>query len=225
MTDNRSESVEMYLKTLAELGGKRDPVAIGRIASRLGISPVSASEMIRRLGDLGYIDHLPYKGVKLTATGRQVANSVIRRQRLWECFLVGRLMIDWARSYDLACSLEHATSPELTEALAEYLDNPGRCPHGNPIPDGSGKTPIQHGKPLSELEVGETGQIQAIVPENQEVLTYLAERKLQPGQHVELIASAPLDGPLSLNLEGREVVVGINMADRILIESEPGDDA
>ncbi|MGB3713166.1 MAG: metal-dependent transcriptional regulator, partial [Candidatus Promineifilaceae bacterium] len=217
MAENRSESVEMYLKTVAELGGEHGPVPIGRVAGRLGISPVSASEMMKRLGDQGYIKHLPYKGVRLTGDGRQLANSVIRRQRLWECFLVDQLDIDWGKAYELACSLEHATDPQVTQALSNYLHNPERCPHGNPIPDERGETSIQKSRPLTELQLGENGRIQAIVPENSDILTYLAERNLRPGTDVSVIATAPLDGPLTLLVNEEEIVIGVNLAERILV--------
>ncbi|HET6445625.1 MAG TPA: metal-dependent transcriptional regulator [candidate division Zixibacteria bacterium] len=217
MTETRSESVEMYLKTVAELGGEHAPVSIGRVAGRLGISPVSASEMMKRLGDLGYIQHLPYKGVELTGEGRQLANSVIRRQRLWECFLVDQLDIDWAQSYDLACSLEHATAPQVTQALSNYLENPRRCPHGNPIPNETGETENLLSMPLTDLQLNKNCRIEAIVPENSDILSYLAERKLWPGTELTLIAAAPLEGPLTLLVGEDEIVIGLNLAERILV--------
>jgi DtxR family Mn-dependent transcriptional regulator len=218
MDENRSESVEMYLKTVAELGGEHDPIPIGRVASRLGFSPVSASEMMKRLGEQGYIDHLPYKGVKLTRDGRLLANSVIRRQRLWECFLVDQLEIDWANAYDLACSLEHATAPQVADALSNYLHDPVRCPHGNPIPNERGETSNLKSRPLTELQLGESGRIQSIVPENSEILSYLAERNLRPGTVVSVVAAAPLDGPLTLLVDKQEIVIGLSLAERILVD-------
>src|SRR5512147_1461619 len=123
-----SESTEMYLKAMAELGDR--DVAIARLAERLNVTHVSANEMMRRLGELGLVTHMPYKGVTLTKKGREAASSVMRRQRLWEVFLYDHLKIEWASIYELACSLEHATAPEVTEALAEFLGNPTNCPRG-----------------------------------------------------------------------------------------------
>ena len=226
MSDSTSESVEMYLKTVAELGGDSEPVSIGRVAERLGISPVSANEMMKRLGDSDYIDHLPYKGVTLTENGRRLANSVIRRQRLWECFLVERLNIDWARAYELACDLEHATAPEVTEALAAFLDHPTSCPHGNLIPDPAGRVRDAAPVSLAELNAGESGCIRAVAPESRDVLAYLAERDLLPGRQVTVTEAAPLAGPLTLQVtepvasagSGREVVLGMALAQLVLVE-------
>lgn len=124
-----SESTEMYLKALAELGDR--DVAIARLAGRLGVTHVSANEMMRRLAEQGLVKHTPYKGVTLTKKGREVAANVLRRQRLWEVFLYQHLKIEWAKIYELACSLEHATAPEVTDALADFLGNPTVCPRGN----------------------------------------------------------------------------------------------
>src|SRR5512134_1974215 len=138
-----SASTEMYLKAMAEMGN-REAVAIGRLAERLSVTPVSANEMVKRLGEQGLTTHTPYKGVTLTKKGREVASNVIRRQRLWEVFLYEHLNIEWSKVYELACSLEHATAPEVTEALAEFLEHPQTCPRGNPIPDVKGMyTPLE----------------------------------------------------------------------------------
>jgi DtxR family Mn-dependent transcriptional regulator len=226
MNDSNSERVEMYLKTVAELGGEFEPVSIGRVAERLGVTPASAAEMMKRLGESDYIDHLPYKGVTLTEDGRRLANSVIRRQRLWECFLVERLKLDWAEAYGMACDLEHATAPEVTEALASFLDHPGQCPHGNPIPDPDSPSPSVRLTPLSELHPGDSALIRAMAPESSDVLAYLAERGMLPGRRVEVVEVAPLEGPLTLKVgwaadeapNDREVVLGKALAGLIMIE-------
>ncbi|MGD2078361.1 MAG: metal-dependent transcriptional regulator [Chloroflexota bacterium] len=226
MNDSNSERVEMYLKTVAELGGDLEPVSIGRVADRLGVTPASANEMMKRLGESGFIDHLPYKGVTLTTEGRRLANSVIRRQRLWECFLVERLNLDWARAFEMACDLEHATAPEVTEALAVFLNNPTRCPHGNPIPDAADRSPDVHLTPLSELRAGGTGCIRAVAPESSDVLAYLAERELLPGRQVKVLEVAPMQGPLTLRIDrqtgdsgaDRQVVLGKALAGLVMVE-------
>jgi DtxR family Mn-dependent transcriptional regulator len=215
-----SESVEMYLKTLAELGGENAIVSIGRVAERLGISTVSASEMMKRLGDQGYIHHQPYKGVALTESGIKLASSVIRRQRLWECFLVDHLGMDWAGAYDLACDLEHATAPEVADALAEYLGQPATCPHGNPIPASQAGPGLDQLISLASLPVGQAGRIRAIVPENSEILAYLDERRIRPGQWVKPIEAAPLKGPLTLKLENGEISLGLAIAELVMVELE-----
>ena len=70
------------------------------------------------------------------------------------------------------------------------------------------------------FKVGQTGRIFAIRPEREAVLAYLHERDLIPGQEITVIESAPLQGPLTLNLGKVEVVLGLNLAALILMEEE-----
>jgi DtxR family Mn-dependent transcriptional regulator len=218
MMKTSSESMEMYLKSVSELGGSRVPVPIGRVAERMGVTSVSANEMMKRLASQGWIEHQPYKGVVLTGSGRKLANNVIRRQRLWECFLVDRLELDWARSHELACDLEHATASEVAEALADYLGHPERCPHGNPIPATDSEADQDSGVFLSDLVVGQSARVIAVRPAGEEVLTYLFDRGILPGQLVTVAEAAPLQGPLTLSLEEGKVVLGLNLAALVVVQ-------
>ncbi len=215
-----SESTEMYLKAMLEMGN-REVVAIGRLAERLGVTPVSANEMIRRLGEQGLVAHTPYKGVALTERGHEVARDVMRRQRLWEVFLYEHLKIEWAKIYELACSLEHATAPEVTEALAEFLGNPKTCPRGNPIPAADGSFRPLDGVPLSAAEVGATVRVLAVNATATDVLKHLQERNLLPGAVVTIVEAAPLQGPLTLRVDGREVALGLSLAEFVIVKSNP----
>lgn len=211
-----SESTEMYLKAMSELGDR--DVAIARLAERLSVTHVSANEMMRRLGEQGLVTHTPYKGVTLTKKGREVASNVIRRQRLWEVFLYKHLNIEWSKVYELACSLEHATAPEVTEALAEFLKHPQTCPRGNPIPDVMGVyTPLE-GIALSEVKVGTTVTVLAVDATATDVLKYLQEKNILPGQKLKVIEAAPMDGPLTVSVGGKEVALGLSLAGFVIVK-------
>jgi DtxR family Mn-dependent transcriptional regulator len=213
-----SESVEMYLKTIAELSDGQTPVSIARVAERLRVTPVSGNEMVKRLVEQGYLRHERYKGVILTDPGRHIAHSVMRRQRLWECFLLDHLKINWAGVYEMACRLEHATSSVLAEALASYLDHPTVCPHGNPIPTASGEVTLSAGVSLGTLDIGQSARIVSIQPTRTDVFAYLQDRHLQPGQIVRVLAAAPLQGPLTLDVEATEIVLGRNLAQLLMVQ-------
>jgi DtxR family Mn-dependent transcriptional regulator len=193
-------------------------VSIARLAERLGVTHVSANEMMRKLSDQGLVTHTPYKGVTLTGKGREVAADVLRRQRLWEVFLYEDLKIEWAKVYELACSLEHATAPEVTEALADFLEHPQVCPRGNPIPEADGTYTPLNGVTLREIEAGKSVTVRAVSATATEVLTYLQERRILPGQSITVVEIAPLDGPLTLDVNGREVALGLSMAEFVIVE-------
>jgi len=190
-----NESAEMYLKTVSELAGPDALAPISALADRLGVSAVSATEMVHRLQEHGLVAHQPYRGVGLTDAGQQLADEVVRRHRLWECFLFERLGLPWDQVHDYACRLEHATVPAVTEALDAYLGRPAACPHGNPIPAVTDPTAE---RALSELPAGNSAVIVRIYPETACLLSYLAELGLLPGCQLTLREIAPFQGPLVL---------------------------
>ncbi len=212
-----NETIEMYLKTIAELSDGRSPVVIARVADRLGVTPVSANEMMKRLGEQGLVEHIKYKGVVLTDNGRTYAYSVIRRQRLWECFLVDHLKVDWAAVYEMSCRLEHATSNVLAEALAAYLDHPTICPHGRAIPRSDGTLPKEMGRPLTDLCVGESGCIDSIQPTTIDVFAYLNRYQIVPDKEFTITEIAPMDGPITLDMESGQVALGRSLAELVLV--------
>jgi DtxR family transcriptional regulator, Mn-dependent transcriptional regulator len=214
-----SESTEMYLKAMAELGDG-EVVPIGRLAERLEVTSVSANEMVKRLGDQGLVSHTPYKGANLTKKGRLAASSVVRRQRLWECFLHDYLKIEWAQLYELACALEHATAPEVTDALANFLGNPLACPHGNPIPTVDGSFKRVAGIPLSEVRLGSTVRVLAVRATATDVLKHLQERDILPGREITVLEAAPMQGPLTLDVEGNRVLLGLLISKFVIVEMQ-----
>lgn len=211
-------SAEMYLKTVYELES-HEPVAISQVAERLEVSAVSATEMVKRLAEHGFLLHIPYRGVTLTATGQRQALKVIRRHRLWEYFLVNHLGLPWESVHDLACRLEHATDEEITEALAQYLGHPTTCPHGNPIPSADGMVETREVAPLSSLIIGERGRVVRIIQEEATLLDYLAQHGVFPNQVVEVEDIAPLDGPLTVRIGETLHVLGRKVSDLVLVEA------
>jgi DtxR family Mn-dependent transcriptional regulator len=212
--------MEMYLKAMLEMSD-REPATVGRLAERLGVTSVSANEMVRRLGEHGLATHIPYKGISLTEKGREVACNVMRRQRLWEVFLYDYLKIEWSKIYELACLLEHATAPEVTEALAVFLGNPTTCPRGNPIPAADGSFAPLDVIPLSEAVMGDTLRVAAVNATRTDVLKYLQERNLLPGREMTLLEAAPMQGPLTVRVDGKDVALGLQIADFVLVYPNP----
>ncbi len=194
--DSFNESIEMYLKTVTELTVEDGPVSISSLAERLGVSTVSANEMVHRLKERGLLEHMPYKGVNLTTSGKRKATALIRSHHMWECFLVDKLNIPWEQAHDSACRLEHATDTAVTEALASFLNHPPTCPHGNITPDADGNRATVNDVPLTELAPGESGIISRIYPESTLLLEYLATRELKPGRPLCVEEIAPFNGPI-----------------------------
>ncbi len=213
-----NESIEMYLKSISELEVAESPVSISRLAQRLGVSPPSAIEMVKRMAEQDLVTHTPYKGAELTEKGRKRARTIVRRHRLWERFLTDKLGLAWESVHDYACRLEHATDPQVANALAEFLQHPTTCPHGNPIPDANGLVSERATMPLNELEIGQTACLVSIAYEETILLDYLAKRGFFPGASITLEDIAPYQGPFLIRIDDRTEALGREIASRLFVE-------
>lgn len=218
-----NESTEMYLKTVDELAGDDEPVAISALAKSLGVSNVSATEMVHRLKEQGLFKHTPYKGVTLTADGRRRAANVVRSHRLWECFLVDQLHLSWAQAHESACRLEHATDGRVTEALAAFLGYPATCPHGNPIPSAEGETAVATDVCLSTLKPVQHATITRIYPESTLLLEYLEARDFKPDRAIVIEELAPFNGPMMISIAEQTHALGHEVASHIFVTLSAGE--
>ncbi len=130
-----SDSIQDYLREIYKQGAASDRVTTTALARGMGVSPASASAMVKKLAALSLVVHAPYRGVSLTADGEQVALEVIRHHRLLELYLAQTLGIHVDEVHDEADRLEHVLSEELESRIDEALGFPTHDPHGDPIPD------------------------------------------------------------------------------------------
>jgi len=213
------ESEEMYLKTVFVLAESIDPVPVTALAERLGITTVSASEMVGRLQDRSLLDHTPYKGVRLTPDGEGRARDILRRHRLWERFLTDRLQMDWAQAHDAACQLEHLGNEAIIDALDNYLDWPETCPHGNPIPRPGREAADPAGVTLGSLQAGEAGIVLSVHIEDRALLTQLERNGLGPGSAFVLRSVTP-QGDRVIQVEGESHTLDDRVAGRTIVRRD-----
>ncbi|MEJ2581440.1 MAG: metal-dependent transcriptional regulator [Acidobacteriota bacterium] len=184
-----SESQEDYLKQIFLLGEEGDRVSTQALARRLRVQPASVTEMVSRLAQLGLVEHVPYRGVRLTEGGKRVALEMLRHHRLLETYLVEHLGYTWDEVHDEAERLEHVISERFEARIAEMMGHPTRDPHGDPIPTPDLSVPDDDTSvPLQELPVGSTGAIVRVVVQDPESLELLDGLGLSPGSIVEVIS-------------------------------------
>jgi DtxR family transcriptional regulator, Mn-dependent transcriptional regulator len=215
-----SAPAEDYIKAIYALTLDPDQVATtSQIAERLGITAGSVSTMIKRMDASGLAEHVPYRGVRLTPTGRKLALAVIRRHRLLELFLATSLDIPWEDVHRFADALEHAASDELIELIATKLGDPVADPHGDPIPNRLLEVDDRAQPTLAELEPGEHARVVRVSDTEPQMLRYLTEQGIGIGAELELIERQPFDGPCLVRLPNKlERNLGIRLAQAIHVE-------
>ena len=192
-----SSAVEDYAKAIYTVQRREGrAVTTNALAERLGVTPGSASAMVKRLDGLGLVTHEPYKGVVLTERGMRVALEVLRHHRLLELYLAETLDVPWDRVHDEAEVLEHVLSEELEELIAAKLGNPTHDPHGDPIPTRDGRIDEGDTVSLHSLAPGARGTFVRVSDSDPEMLRYLADRGIAPGLDFEVVDKQPFDGPL-----------------------------
>src|SRR3954453_2631796 len=213
-----NEGAENYAKALYELQA-REPDGVGTtaVAQRLGVTPASASGMLRRLADEGVVDYAPYRGARLTPEGEHIALEVIRHHRLIELFLAEVLGMPWDRVHEEAEVLEHHISEELEELIAAKLGEPALDPHGDPIPDRDLAVSADESIVLTDLKPGEQGVFTRVSDSDASMLRYLAERSIQPGATIVVRGREPFGGPVMVEIGKQTHPLGAELAESMRV--------
>lgn len=185
-----TEAQEDYLKQILMLEGEGGSVSTQALAERMGVRPASATEMVRRLAQLGLVDHTRYQGARLSPSGRRVALEMVRHHRLLETFLVERLGYAWDQVHDEAERLEHVISERFEARIAEALGHPSHDPHGAPIPDTELAMPRSGRRvPLTELRCGAVGEVVRLASDTEADRESVARLGIGPGAELEIISN------------------------------------
>ena len=213
-----SQAVEDYLKAIYLLEEEEEPVSTTELAEALDVSSASATNMIKRLAEGGFVSHEPYKGVKLTDPGRTVALEIVRHHRLIELYLREVMGYSLSEVHAEAEHLEHHISEDFEDRMEEMLGFPTHDPHGHPIPTRSGEMVDHAVKSLADAEVGDELIIRSVSDADPELLDYLEGCGLIPGARVTVTNKEPFEGPLTLKVDDEEMAVGLPVLLSIFVE-------
>lgn len=217
VTDRAAREHLKHIFKLEEREGPREgPVTMSELAQAIGHSAPAVTDMAKKLAERGLVDYIPYRGVRLTPEGRREATRALRRHRIVERFLTDMLGFPWQDAHELAIQFEHEVPDPVEKRLYQALRKPSTCPHGFPIPDvpeDSFPTVIT----LSELAEGASSQVATVLQEGHDILDFIDSLGLRPGANVTVRQKAPFDGPLVLEVDGVERIVGHNLAQIVTV--------
>jgi len=221
-----SSTVENYIKSIylgqVGLDAESRLVPMGHVAAALGVTPGTATTMVKALAESGLAEYEPYIGVRLTAAGERLAALVLRRHRLVELFLVQVLGMRWDEVHDDAEQLEHVVSERLIERIDEMLGRPTHDPHGDPIPTAEGTIPTHHHDSLLTCPVGTALRMTRIADQDPAFLRFVERHSLKPGERVEVQSRDTAADAVTLVGQGRApLTIGTRAASKLLVEVAP----
>jgi DtxR family transcriptional regulator, Mn-dependent transcriptional regulator len=214
-----SESVQKYLKAIYKLEEETGNVTTTGIAKELApLTGASVTGMLKRLSAMGLVDYNSYKGVKLTDSGRKISLEIIRHHRLLELYLKEMLGFSLEKVHEEADRLEKHISEDFINKIDDLLGNPEFDPHGHPIPTKKGEIADISETTLAASEAGKKYIIRWLGDDDEKMLAYFEETGLMPNVKLNLISKAPFNGPISIQYDGKELIIGNELASNIFVE-------
>lgn len=200
---NLTVAEENYIKAIYKLQDGAAVVNTNAIAYELDTKPASVTDMAKKLKEKKLIDYEKYQGISLTAEGRKMALQIVRRHRLWECFLVDKLSFSWDEVHELAEELEHVRSEKLISRLSEYLGNPTTDPHGDPIPDAQGK--ISKTRQLVPLDKATAKRLEVagVSDQSSALLEFLHAKGIRLGTQIDVIERYEFDNSVEIKIRNQ----------------------
>ena len=219
-----SSTVENYLKAIYQgqsaLADGVRLVSMGHVAASLGVTPGTATTMVKALAEAGLAEYEPYSGVRLTSAGERLAGLVLRRHRLVELFLVQVMGMKWDEVHDDAEQLEHVVSERLIERIDDMLGRPTHDPHGDPIPAPDGSMPQRHFDSLLTCPVGAALKVSRIADQDPAFLRFIEQNDLKPGEPVRVESRDAAADAVVLRGRTRTLTIGARAASKLLVEVE-----
>lgn len=215
-------SNEDYLKTIwsiSEWSG--DEVVPTELARRMGLSPSTVTEAVKKLAAQGLVDHRRYGPIRLTELGQREALRMVRKHRLIETFLHSQLGYAWQELHEEAEALEHSVSDRFVDAVDDVLGHPLRDPHGDPIPRPDGTMPAMNVFLLHEVPTGEDVRIEQVDDDDADVLTFLGDLGVCPSTTAAILSQTPVLGLTTISIDGRDVSLPLPAARRIRVTIKP----
>jgi DtxR family Mn-dependent transcriptional regulator len=215
---NLSIAEENYIKSIYKLQEGDTVVTTNALAYELETKPASVTDMAKKLKEKKLIDYEKYKGFLLSHEGKKIALQIVRRHRLWECFLVDKLQFSWEEVHELAEELEHVRSEKLSNRLSEYLGNPLFDPHGDPIPDANGK--LTKPSPQTSLDQAPVKKlvVTAVTDQSTALLAFLNAKHIKLGTQLEIVERYEYDNSIEIKIKQQpSITISEQVAKNIMV--------
>ncbi|NLW15172.1 MAG: metal-dependent transcriptional regulator [Erysipelothrix sp.] len=214
-----TRSQEDYLKVIYVENLKRNMITNKLISEKMEVSAPSVSDMLNKLIKADLLVKSKDYGYKLSESGIEATQELLKKHRLWEVFLIEKLGYSWDEVHEESDVLEHVTSLKLMDKLNEYLDKPQYCPHGKVIYGNGIEENLEDIKSMNFMQVGDTGSIH-IIEDDILLLQYLSKKEVKIHDIFLVESQDAFDGTLHLSVNGTKVDISERAASMIYVRSE-----
>lgn len=212
-------SEEDYLGVIYRYRDEAGDIKANVIAEKMEISNAAVTDMLKKLAKRKLIIYAPYKPIRFSKKGEELAGKLIRRHRIWEIFLHQVVGLPWEKVHAEAERLEHNASDELINRLEEILNFPEFDPHGDPIPAKNGDVlrPRKLEK-LADIDIMEPVSVKRVIDFDPDFLHYITRMGIGIDTRIMITEKRAFDASLGISVEGKEHSISEKIADNIFVE-------
>lgn len=219
-TGNRED----YLINILRLTEGEGVAKTTELASYMGVSPASVSEMIKVLAKENLVSYEKYKGVALTEEGLTYARQLRKKHHVVERFLTDYLSIDHKTAHEEACRMEHAISDESAIKMCHMMGTPVdvdcQCCQS---PCKAVSEGIMNILPLNRLELSQCGKISHIKSDDTNAVKKLISMGFVPGRTVAIEAILSDGGPRVIRIGESTMALDYRLASCIFVDVATSD--
>ncbi len=214
-----SQAEENYLKAIYSLESDlAKAISTNLIAKKMRTKASSVTDMIKKLSDKELVNYKKYQGVQLSEEGKKIAISIVRKHRLWECFLVDKLNFSWDEVHDIAEQLEHIQSETLVDNLDAFLEFPSHDPHGDPIPDKNGYMYKRKKVALSTLNPQDETVLLGVKDSSDAFLKYLNKKNIAIGNTIKVQSIELFDKSMEITINNHLISITKQVAENLMVK-------
>ena len=132
--DHSKETAEDYVEGISDIIHRQGECRVKDLAAKMGVSHVTVVRTIARLAHEGLVLSEPYRPMRLTAEGEQLAAKSRQRHEIVLSFLLalGVRSVEAARDAE---GMEHHVSPDTLDRMKAFIAERGGRPKRSPASD------------------------------------------------------------------------------------------
>ena len=211
-------ALENYIRVLYDLQASEKMPRVKHIAKILNVKVPTVVESIKKLENIGVLEHEKYGYIRLTPKGIALAEKIHKNNRIVYEFATRLLELPSNEAQDLACKLEHINNPRLFAAFSVMMsffkeDQKLKERFLSHLKNNEEVFALT----LASIEPGKTVKIKKLKG-SRTFQRRLMSMGVMPGVEVHIERIAPLGDPIEVKVKGYRLSLRREEAKDILVE-------